>query len=539
MMSEEGTVMKNLTIRTKLALAFGGLLAVTLLVAGFALALLVKSNERFENYIHGVNARALMAAHLRAAVDLRAISARNLVLVNEPADLAAEKELVLQAHADATESLAHLVSLAQAPGVSDRARKLIAELSAVEKAYAPVALQIVDLALKGQRDEAVRRMNNDCRPLLVKLVKASDAYAEFTAQVSSTQMEESAQAYVLQRNMLVITCIVAALLAIVSGLLIERNLRHDLGAEPADLRMLVGAVADGDLSHSIQVAQGDEDSVLASVHRMQAGLMRIVTMVRRDAEDVSIASEQIFSGNNDLASRTESQASSLEETAASMEQFGSTVRQNADNARQANQLARNASAVAGHGGEAVGRVVATMQGINDSSSKIADIIGVIDGIAFQTNILALNAAVEAARAGEAGRGFAVVASEVRSLAGRSSEAAREIKSLISDSVERVEQGAAQVQAAGKTMADIVDEIQRVTTVVEAISVSTNEQSQNVAQVCETVNHLDQATQQNAAMVEELSAAASSLQDKAQTLVKTVAVFKLPHSGSQELVLLMN
>jgi len=308
MMSEEGTVMKNLTIRTKLALAFGGLLAVTLLVAGFALALLVKSNERFENYIHGVNARALMAAHLRAAVDLRAISARNLVLVNEPADLAAEKELVLQAHADATESLAHLVSLAQAPGVSDRARKLIAELSAVEKAYAPVALQIVDLALKGQRDEAVRRMNNDCRPLLVKLVKASDAYAEFTAQVSSTQMEESAQAYVLQRNMLVITCIVAALLAIVSGLLIERNLRHDLGAEPADLRMLVGAVADGDLSHSIQVAQGDEDSVLASVHRMQAGLMRIVTMVRRDAEDVSIASEQIFSGNNDLASRTESQA---------------------------------------------------------------------------------------------------------------------------------------------------------------------------------------------------------------------------------------
>jgi len=531
--------MKNLTIRTKLALAFGGLLAVTLLVAGFALALLVKSNERFENYIHGVNARALMAAHLRAAVDLRAISARNLVLVNEPADLAAEKELVLQAHADATESLAHLVSLAQAPGVSDRARKLIAELSAVEKAYAPVALQIVDLALKGQRDEAVRRMNNDCRPLLVKLVKASDAYAEFTAQVSSTQMEESAQAYVLQRNMLVITCIVAALLAIVSGLLIERNLRHDLGAEPADLRMLVGAVADGDLSHSIQVAQGDEDSVLASVHRMQAGLMRIVTMVRRDAEDVSIASEQIFSGNNDLASRTESQASSLEETAASMEQFGSTVRQNADNARQANQLARNASAVAGHGGEAVGRVVATMQGINDSSSKIADIIGVIDGIAFQTNILALNAAVEAARAGEAGRGFAVVASEVRSLAGRSSEAAREIKSLISDSVERVEQGAAQVQAAGKTMADIVDEIQRVTTVVEAISVSTNEQSQNVAQVCETVNHLDQATQQNAAMVEELSAAASSLQDKAQTLVKTVAVFKLPHSGSQELVLLMN
>jgi methyl-accepting chemotaxis protein len=242
---------------------------------------------------------------------------------------------------------------------------------------------------------------------------------------------------------------------------------------------------------------------------------------------VATASAEIAQGNNDLSARTESQASALEQTSAAMEQLGATVVQNADSAAQANQLARNASSVAVQGGQVVGQVVETMKGINDSSRKIADIISVIDGIAFQTNILALNAAVEAARAGEQGRGFAVVASEVRSLAGRSAEAAKEIKGLIIDSVRRVEQGSALVDRAGVTMTEVVNAIKRVTDLVGEISSASKEQSIGVAQVGEAITQMDQATQQNAALVEEMAAAASSLKSQASDLVGTVELFKLP------------
>ncbi len=241
---------------------------------------------------------------------------------------------------------------------------------------------------------------------------------------------------------------------------------------------------------------------------------------------MATASAQISQGNHDLSGRTESQASALEQTAASMEQLGSTVTQNADNARHANELARSASSVAVQGGEAVARVIATMKDINDSSRKIADIIGVIDGIAFQTNILALNAAVEAARAGEQGRGFAVVAAEVRSLAGRSAEAAKEIKALIGASVGRVEVGATQVDQAGQTMTEVVQAIQRVTDIMGDISAASAEQSAGVGQIGEAITQMDQVTQQNAALVEEMAAAATSLQNQAQDLVQTVAVFQL-------------
>jgi len=259
---------------------------------------------------------------------------------------------------------------------------------------------------------------------------------------------------------------------------------------------------------------------------MQAQLSRIVGAVRQSADNISTASNEVAQGNNDLSARTEEQASALEETAASMEELSSTVKQNADNAKQANQLALGASTVAIKGGEVVSQVVTTMKGINDSSKKIADIISVIDGIAFQTNILALNAAVEAARAGEQGRGFAVVASEVRSLAGRSADAAKEIKTLITASVERVEQGTALVDQAGTKMSEVVDAIKRVTDIMGEISAASQEQSAGVAQVGEAVTQMDQATQQNAALVEESAAAAESLKAQAQQLVSAVSVFKL-------------
>jgi len=290
---------------------------------------------------------------------------------------------------------------------------------------------------------------------------------------------------------------------------------------------IAGRVANGDLSEPIHVTGSDEvGSLLASLKFMQANLAKLVTDVRHSSEGVATASHEIASGNSDLSARTESQASALEQTAASMEQLGATVRLNADNARQANQLAHSASSVAAEGGEVVNQVVQNMKGINDASRQIADIIGVIDGIAFQTNILALNAAVEAARAGEQGRGFAVVASEVRVLAQRSAQAAKEIKGLIGASVERVEMGTALVDRAGATMSEVVSAIGRVTAIVGEISAASSEQSSGVSQVGEAVTQMDQATQQNAALVEEMAAAAISMQTQAAGLVQLVSSFKL-------------
>jgi methyl-accepting chemotaxis protein len=315
-------------------------------------------------------------------------------------------------------------------------------------------------------------------------------------------------------------------LTLVLGTTLTRSLFRQLGAEPGDAAEAVNAVARGELTVSIPVRSGDTSSLMAALAGMRDSLVGVVTEVRSNSEAVATASAQIAQGNQDLSNRTEQQASALQETAATMEELSSTVRNNTDSARQANQLAQSASAVAQQGGEVVSKVVVTMRDINESSRKIGDIISVIDGIAFQTNILALNAAVEAARAGEQGRGFAVVASEVRNLAQRSAEAAKEIKSLIVSSVERVDQGTALVDQAGKTMDEIVGSIQRVTGIVAEISAASVEQNTGVQQVGDAVNQMDAATQQNAALVEESAAAAESLKTQAQHLVQAVAVFKL-------------
>ncbi|GAB4569190.1 MAG: MCP four helix bundle domain-containing protein [Rhizobacter sp.] len=336
----------------------------------------------------------------------------------------------------------------------------------------------------------------------------------------------SAQAdAVYHQARLIVLSALGAMVAL--GLVIGWSISRDLAAAAEQAVQHADKMAAGDLSHNVSHHRGDEmGKLLDALGTMQHSLRGIVSGVRSGAEGVATASAQIAQGNNDLSGRTEEQASALEETAASMEELSSTVKQNADNARQANQLALSASTVAISGGEVVNRVVDTMKGINDSSKRISDIIGTIDGIAFQTNILALNAAVEAARAGEQGRGFAVVASEVRSLAQRSAEAAKEIKSLISTSVERVEQGTALVDQAGTTMQEVVASIKRVTDIMGEISAASVEQSSGVAQVGEAVMQMDQATQQNAALVEESAAAAESLKTQAHQLVNAVAVFKL-------------
>ncbi len=305
-----------------------------------------------------------------------------------------------------------------------------------------------------------------------------------------------------------------------------KSLHRQLGADATEVARVANAVADGDLTLRIATDGVPQASVMAAIARMQHSLQATVSRVLDISGTLATGSQQIASGNSDLSQRTEQQAAALERAAATMDQLGSTVRNNAEHSVQASELADQASHVAQRGGEVVGKAVATMRGINDSSRKIAEIIGVIDGIAFQTNILALNAAVEAARAGEQGRGFAVVASEVRSLAQRSAEAAREIKSLIGASVERVEAGSAQIDEAGRTMEEVVSSIARVTAVVSEIRHASSEQSSGVSQVGQTVSELDQATQQNAALAEQSAAAAESLQRQGRQLVEAMAFFKL-------------
>ena len=366
-------------------------------------------------------------------------------------------------------------------------------------------------------------MSERVRPMFEDMREKSNALMDMLVQGTKKEYESSS----LRSTVIRTVSIVALLVGLATAMLFGWSLTTGITGPLHQAVSIANAVAGGNLSLRIPAQGTDEISALMrALSSMQEGLVNVVSSVRRGSEGVATACSEIAQGNHDLSSRTEQQASALEETAASMEVLSSTVHQNANSAREANKLALQASAVATRGGEVVGHVVETMKGINDSSRKIAEIISVIDGIAFQTNILALNAAVEAARAGEQGRGFAVVASEVRLLAGRSAEAAKEIKTLISVSVDRVEQGSNLVDQAGTTMRDVVIAIRRATDIVGSISAASSEQIAGVAQIGEAVTQMDQVTQQNAALVKEMAAAASSLQSQAEDLVQSVSVFTL-------------
>jgi methyl-accepting chemotaxis protein len=378
-----------------------------------------------------------------------------------------------------------------------------------------------------------KKLSPDDTDAMLLFGKLTSVGATLSDTASGVVAQAQAAGQATQKRLIwVIGC--GALALVVSLLLSSWVLLQTILRPLNQIVSIAENVAAGDLATAINTEEQPQEMarVLEALSVMQASLASVVTRVRQGADALATASAEIAQGNQDLSDRTEQQAGALEETAASMEQLGATVKQNAESARQANQLAQTASQVAVRGGEVVTQVVGTMKGINDSSRKISDIISVIDGIAFQTNILALNAAVEAARAGEQGRGFAVVASEVRSLAGRSAEAAKEIKSLISDSVQRVEQGSALVNEAGSTMSEVVGSVRKVTDIVGEISSASSEQSAGVSQVSEAVGQMDRATQQNAALVEEMAAAANSLSAQAQELVGAVAVFKLPQEASR-------
>ncbi|URV26563.1 methyl-accepting chemotaxis protein [Burkholderia gladioli] len=514
----------RLGIKHKLLGGFGILAAIVVGVSAFALHALSDANLAFTSYTAGVNARANTAAQIRMAVDRRAIAARNLVLVTKPDDIALEKADVERAHADVQRYLAQLQSLlASASDTTPEARQLAADIANVESRYGPVALAIVQQALAGQREDAIAAIDDKCRPLLAELVRATDAYASYTRERESALAQAGVERYDTARNLMLGICAAALALAALAGVAITRSITRPL----SEAVRVARTVADGDLTSHIEVRGHDETrDLLDALDTMNTRLAGIVSRVREGSSGIALAVGEIAAGNVDLSQRTEEQAASLQETAATMEQFTSTVRLNAENAQQASTLASSASEVAQRGSHAVGRVVDTMNDLGERSSKIAEITGMIEGIAFQTNILALNAAVEAARAGEQGRGFAVVASEVRALAQRSSGAAKEIKELITASVQTVQDGAVLADEAGRTMNEVTQAVARVTDIMGEIAAASSEQSRGIDQVNLTITQMDETTQQNAALVEQAAAASKSLETQGRQLDETVATFRI-------------
>jgi methyl-accepting chemotaxis protein len=460
-------------------------------------------------------------AELELNVTRTSLQLRHAILARTPEEMKTALDDVAQKRKVLEETMESLGKSMVTPA----GREAFAPLPDLAKAFWAIGTENIKLIEAGKKEEAFAFLADQTVParnrLLMPLAKEKKRQAEHLEQDIQDIESEARQA----RNIALLAALVVALgLVGLSWYLV--HVMAQLGAEPEELKQVADAVAAGNLATDIPVRQGDRGSILLALKTMRDSLAVTVRSVRQSADSVATGSTQIAMGNADLSVRTEQQASSLQETAASMEQLGSTVSQNAENAAQANQLAAGASEVAIQGGQVVAEVVETMKGINDSSKKIADIISVIDGIAFQTNILALNAAVEAARAGEQGRGFAVVAAEVRSLAQRSAAAAKEIKVLITASVDRVDAGTVLVDRAGTTMQQVVHSIRRLTDIVAEISSASREQSSGVSQVGEAVTQMDQVTQQNAALVEESAAAAESLKQQAHGLVQTVAVFQL-------------
>ncbi|AQQ31385.1 methyl-accepting chemotaxis protein [Burkholderia cenocepacia] len=518
---------RRLTVRTKLLMAFALLTCTVVLVSLLGIVSLGNANAAFDDYVNGTNARATLADKIRFAVDRRAIAARNQVLAASPRDADLEKEAALQADREVGALMGELTNaVREGSGASDKSRELVRQIGAVEAQYGPVARAIVDAAANNRRDQAITMINEQCRPLLAQLVAATDAYATYTRLRAGQLVKESDDRYTSRRLMLIAICIAAAATAAISGLFITRGLLRALGTEPAALSEIAGHIAAGNLAAESTTGAAPAGSVLASMRDMQANLIRLISEVRTASGNVATGAGEIASGNQDLSSRTEQQAASLQETASSMEQLTSTVRLNADNAQQASGLANNASEVAQRGSTAVGLMVDTMTDISASSAKIAEITGIIEGIAFQTNILALNAAVEAARAGEQGRGFAVVASEVRSLAQRSSSAAKEIRELISQSVQKIQDGSHIANNAGDTMSQVTHAISRVTDIMGEIAAASSEQSRGIEQVNLAITQMDEVTQQNAALVEQAAAASKSLEEQGNRLAEAVSLFRL-------------
>jgi methyl-accepting chemotaxis protein-1 (serine sensor receptor) len=520
------SISRQLTVRAKLSATFGFLVALVLLVSALALHSLSSANEDFKLYVNGVDARSWVAEKIRISAAQRVGHLADLVVATTPDRVAAVRSQLDATDQTLLSALHQLQTMVSPPtDATSYSRSLVAKIALAEQQYETVATNIVNAMAENRRDDAIALINQSGRPMLENLIKATGDYAGAAQKRSTVLLAENAGNLARERLLLIGVCIAAALVAVIVGTLLTRGITRALGTEPQLLGTIAQKIAHGDL-HRVDAANAPAGSVLASMAQMQQSLVDLIGEVRSSGESIATGSRQIAAGNLDLSVRTEEQASSLAETVSSMDQLTSVIKQNADNAQQANALAASASDVSQKGRVVVEQVMQTMTDINDSSRKIADITGVIEGIAFQTNILALNAAVEAARAGEQGRGFAVVAGEVRTLAQRAAVAAKEINDLIGASVQRVHDGSALANEAGDTMGRITQAVSRVTDIMGEIAAASREQSQGIEHVNIAMNQIDEVTQQNAALVEQASAAAQSMQDQASNLERAIGVFQM-------------
>ncbi|MBP6900733.1 MAG: HAMP domain-containing protein [Burkholderiaceae bacterium] len=514
------------TLRARLGLGFGVVLALLLAVAAVGLRSTLALGDQITQIVEHNNLRSTLAHELLDGINRMAIQARSITLLTDVKEIDAEVAELNKARAAYEKSEKAL--LAELAGAEADERKLADEARALAAKAIPLVTTAAKQGADGANIEATMTLTLQLRPVELQwrakvnqLIALEDARSKAQAEAAEASTR---QAVALDVGL--------SLLALVIGAAVAWRIARSVQGPIEQAVQVAERIAGGQLDNPLPPHGGDEiGRLLGAVGSMQDKLRSLVTEIRQTAESIQVASAEVATGNQDLSQRTEQAAGNLQQTASAMEQVTSTVRQSADAASQANQLAGSAASVAQRGGEVVGQVVATMDQINQSSKKIADIIGTIDGIAFQTNILALNAAVEAARAGEQGRGFAVVAAEVRNLAQRSAAAAREIKTLISASVERVEVGSRLVGDAGSTMGEIVASVQRVSDIIGEITAATQEQSSGLAQVNGAVAQLDQATQQNAALVEQSAAAAESLKDQAQRLAGLVGTFRTGAAGA--------
>ena len=522
----------RMKVATAMGLGFALVILLGLAIAIIARVQLERASNEAKQLVDDRMTKVVWVRIIQTNLNLQARAVRDIALANDENVKQAEKKHIGELRA---ETGAMFKKLEETINTEQGARILKSALAA-RNAYNTAMNRAIETGLAGDMEGARVVLSGEGR-------QAQSALAQPLEDLVKLQvglMHESAKRVQDIAATTSLLMLVIAVIAVVAGAAIAwfltRSITRQLGGEPDYASAVAREIAAGNLAVEVNIKAGDKTSLLANMRDMRDSLVKVVGQVRIGTDTIATASTQIAAGNLDLSSRTEEQASSLEETASSMEELTSTVRQNAENARQANQLVVSTADVAAKGGQVVGQVVDTMASIKDSSRKIADIIGVIDGIAFQTNILALNAAVEAARAGEQGRGFAVVASEVRNLAQRSAGAAKEIKALIEDSVGKVEAGGKLVDEAGKTMDEIVGSVKRVTDIMGEIAAASQEQSAGIEQVNQAVGQMDEMTQQNAALVEEAAAAAESLQDQAAKLAEAVSVFRLDGVGGQRAVL---
>ncbi|WP_271468865.1 methyl-accepting chemotaxis protein [Acidovorax sp. GBBC 3334] len=511
--------MKDMKIATRLALGFSLILLVM-----FLMNLLGLSNMgAMVRSVHGVGAESLVKERLISDWSRNIYtSVQRTKAVALSTDASLSERFAQEAAASSTQS-ADLLKRIDAMSQTGQEKALMADIQKIRTSYLASRDALYKAKREGRLDDAQRLFAQEFQPLTEQYLKTVQQLLDLQRAHIDGALAHVESGYGETRTAVVAATVLALLLGAGVGWWITRSISRPLGEAVRVAR----AVADNDLTSTITVHGRDETGqMLDALRQMNDNLAQVTGRVRNGADSIAVAAREIDAGNQDLSSRTEHQASALQQTAASIEQLTSAVRQNADSARQANQLAAHASQVAGEGGQVVAGVVQTMGAIDASSRRIADIIGVIDGIAFQTNILALNAAVEAARAGEQGRGFAVVAGEVRALAGRSAEAAKDIKTLIGDSVAKVDEGSQQVAQAGRTMETVVDSIRRVADIMGEISAASEEQSSGIAQVSQAIGQMDQVTQQNAALVEEAAAATGALKSQAALLAEVVSAFRL-------------